>query len=40
VLDKQGVAPTGGTPEEFQALITREINQWRDIAREANVKLN
>ncbi len=40
VLDKQGVAPTGGTPEEFQALITREINQWRDIAREANIKLN
>jgi tripartite-type tricarboxylate transporter receptor subunit TctC len=40
VLDKQGVAPTGSTPEEFQALITREINQWRDIAREANVKLN
>jgi tripartite-type tricarboxylate transporter receptor subunit TctC len=40
VLDKQGVAPSGGTPEEFQALITREINQWRDIAREANVKLN
>jgi tripartite-type tricarboxylate transporter receptor subunit TctC len=40
VLDKQGVAPTGSTPEEFQALITREIDQWRDIAREANVKLN
>ncbi|HZO46595.1 MAG TPA: tripartite tricarboxylate transporter substrate binding protein [Xanthobacteraceae bacterium] len=40
VLDKQGVAPTGSTPEEFQALISREINQWRDIAREANVKLN
>jgi tripartite-type tricarboxylate transporter receptor subunit TctC len=40
VLNKQGVAPTGGTPEEFQTLITREINQWRDIAREANVKLN
>lgn len=40
VLDKQGVAPNGSTPEEFQALISREINQWRDIAREANVKLN
>jgi tripartite-type tricarboxylate transporter receptor subunit TctC len=40
VLEKQGVSPTGGTPEEFQALISREINQWRDIAREANIKLN
>ncbi len=40
VLDKQGVTPTGSTPEEFQALISREIKQWRDIAREANVKLN
>ena len=40
VLDKQGVSPTGSTPEEFQALISREINQWREIAREADIKLN
>jgi tripartite-type tricarboxylate transporter receptor subunit TctC len=40
VLDKQGVAPTGSAPEEFQALISREIGQWREIAREANIKLN
>ena len=40
VLDKQGVSSTGSTPEEFQALISREINQWRDVAREANIKLN
>jgi len=40
VLDKQGVSPNGSTPEEFQALISLEINQWRDIAREANIKLN
>jgi len=40
VLDKQGVSPTGGSPEQFQALISREIAQWRQIAREANVKLN
>ena len=39
-LDKQGVAPNGSTPEEFQALISREIAQWREIAREANIKLN
>ena len=40
VLDKQGVTPTGSTPEEFQALISREIAQWREVAREANIKLN
>ena len=40
VLDKQGVSPTGSTPEEFQALIAREIAQWREVAREANIKLN
>jgi tripartite-type tricarboxylate transporter receptor subunit TctC len=40
VLDKQGVSPNGSTPEEFQALISLEINQWREIAREANIKLN
>ncbi|MPZ40186.1 MAG: tripartite tricarboxylate transporter substrate binding protein [Rhizobiales bacterium] len=38
VLAKQGVSPTGGTPDEFQALISREIKQWRDVAREANIK--
>lgn len=40
VLAKQGVSPTGGTPDEFQALISREIKQWRDVVREAGVKLN
>jgi tripartite-type tricarboxylate transporter receptor subunit TctC len=40
VLDKQGVSATGSTPDEFQALIAREISQWRDIAREASIKLN
>jgi tripartite-type tricarboxylate transporter receptor subunit TctC len=39
VLEKQGVSPTGSTPEEFQALISREISQYREIAREANIKL-
>jgi tripartite-type tricarboxylate transporter receptor subunit TctC len=40
VLDQQGVSPAGSTPEEFQALISREIAQWREVAREANIKLN
>lgn len=40
VLAKQGVSPNGSTPEEFQALISREIAQWREVVREANIKLN
>jgi tripartite-type tricarboxylate transporter receptor subunit TctC len=38
-LEKQGVAPTGSTPEEFQKLISTEISQWTEVAREANIKL-
>src|SRR5262249_61328019 len=37
-LEKQGVSPTGSTPEEFQKLITTEIAQWTEIVREANIK--
>jgi tripartite-type tricarboxylate transporter receptor subunit TctC len=40
VLDKQGVTPTGGTPEEFQQLIAREIGEWTEVAKAANIKLN
>ena len=39
-LAKQGVSPNGSTPEAFQALISREIGQWREVVREANIKLN
>jgi tripartite-type tricarboxylate transporter receptor subunit TctC len=38
-LAEQGVTPTGSTPEEFQKLITDVIAQWREVAREANIKL-
>ena len=37
-LDQQGVTPTGSTPEEFQKLISTEIRQWTEVAREANIK--
>jgi tripartite-type tricarboxylate transporter receptor subunit TctC len=40
VLDKQGVTPTGSTPEEFQELINREIGEWTEVAKAANIKLN
>ncbi len=38
-LERQGVTPTGSTPEEFRHLISSEIKQWTEVAREANVKL-
>lgn len=38
-LEKQGVVPTGSTPEEFRKLIATEISQWTEVAREANIKL-
>jgi tripartite-type tricarboxylate transporter receptor subunit TctC len=39
LLEKQGVTPTGGTPEEFQKLISTEIAQWTEVAREAKIKV-
>ena len=33
-----GVAPAGGTPEEFQKLIASEIRNWTAVARAANIK--
>jgi tripartite-type tricarboxylate transporter receptor subunit TctC len=35
----QGVTPTGSTPEEFQTLVSTEIRQWMETARQANVKV-
>jgi tripartite-type tricarboxylate transporter receptor subunit TctC len=39
-LDKMGVAATGGTPEEFRALIAREIAEWKEVAQQAKIKVN
>jgi tripartite-type tricarboxylate transporter receptor subunit TctC len=38
-FDKDAVEPVGGTPAEFKALISREITQWRDLAKQADVKI-
>ncbi len=32
--------PKGGTPEEFDAAIRREVSKWTKVAGEANVKLD
>jgi len=38
-LIRDGVDPVGGTPQELSALIARELPQWRELAKAANIKL-
>jgi tripartite-type tricarboxylate transporter receptor subunit TctC len=37
-LQQDGVAPAGGTPEQFHAQIKKEIGVWRKVAADAGVK--
>ncbi len=37
-LQNDGVAPAGGTPEQFLAQIRKEIGVWRKVASDAGVK--
>ena len=37
-LQNDGVAPAGGTPEQFAAQIRKEIAVWRKVAADAGVK--
>ena len=34
-----GVEPVGGTTAEFTSMIARELPQWRDLVKAANIKL-
>ena len=38
-LQNDGVSPAGGTPEQFLAAITKEIELWRRVVNDAGVKL-
>jgi tripartite-type tricarboxylate transporter receptor subunit TctC len=38
-FDRDGVEPVGNTPAEFKAQIRREIGQWRDLAKQAEIKV-
>ncbi len=38
-LQTDGVAPAGGTPEQFGAQISKEIGIWRKVAADAHVKV-
>jgi tripartite-type tricarboxylate transporter receptor subunit TctC len=37
-LQNDGVAPAGGTPQQFLAQIKKEIGIWRKVAADAGVK--
>jgi len=34
----EGVLPVGGTPEQFMAVIKKEIDIWRKVAKEAGIR--
>jgi len=38
-FDKDGVEPVGNSAAEFKAQIAREIVQWRDLAKQAEIKI-
>jgi tripartite-type tricarboxylate transporter receptor subunit TctC len=37
-LAAQGVEPVGNTPQQFRAQIAKEIPQWREVIRAANIR--
>lgn len=39
-IASDGLDPAGGTPEEFLAQIKREIAEWAEVIKQANVTLN
>jgi tripartite-type tricarboxylate transporter receptor subunit TctC len=39
LLASDGVAPAGGTPEQFQATIRADIERWRKVVQQAGVKV-
>lgn len=39
-IASEGLEPAGGTPEEFLALIKREIAEWAEVVKEAKITLN
>ena len=33
-----GLEPAGGTPEAFETLLKREVAEWAEVVKAANVK--
>ena len=40
LLATDGVAPAGGAPETFRALIKADIERWSKVVKEANIKID
>jgi len=40
LLEKDGVYPSVGTPQQFDQLIRREITVWRDLIKNSNIKVD
>ncbi len=39
-FDKDGVEPVGNGPDAFRALVTKEIAQWRELAKATNITVD
>ena len=39
-FDKDGVEPVGSGPDEFRALISREIAQWREVGKNTKITVD
>jgi tripartite-type tricarboxylate transporter receptor subunit TctC len=39
-FDKDGIEPVGGGAAEFKAQIAREIAQWRELAKQADIRID
>lgn len=40
LLEKDGVYPSVGSPQQFEQLIKREINTWKDLIKSSNIKID
>jgi tripartite-type tricarboxylate transporter receptor subunit TctC len=39
-LDDEGAEPSGGTPEQFSALIKDDITRWGKIVKDSGVRVD
>jgi tripartite-type tricarboxylate transporter receptor subunit TctC len=39
-ISSLAITPVSNTPEQFDKMITQEINAWRQVATEKNIKAN
>lgn len=40
MMDKLGVIPRPGTPEDFGVFLAREAEKWQTVAKRANIRIN